>query len=103
MAANEIRLNDIGLDFIITIYSGGSIKDLSTFTTKQLIFRKPSGTSVTKTADFITDGTDGQIRYLTLAGDLDETGIWKIQARISDGGVNDKKTDMATFTVGENL
>ena len=64
--------------------------------------RKPSGTISTKTATFVSDGTDGKIHYTTVAGDLDETGMWKIQARVSNV-TSDKRTDIGTFTVGENL
>jgi hypothetical protein len=46
------------------------------------LFSKPDGAVVEKTAVFSTDGSDGKIRYITVDGDLDAIGKWKIQARV---------------------
>jgi hypothetical protein len=100
--SSEIRQNDINTRFLVTIYSGSAIKDISYATTKQMIFRKPSGTTVTKTANFVTDGTDGQLYYDTVSNDLDESGTWKLQCRVASAS-NDKKTDFSTFVVHQNL
>jgi hypothetical protein len=99
----EIHLNDAGLQFKITILQcNGTIKDISYATTKQIIFEKPSGTIVTKTATFFTDGTDGIIYYNTVDGDLDEEGIWHLQARIA--AINDdKRSDVVHFRVRDIL
>jgi len=82
MAANEIREGDIGTVLRLTVMDGADVQDISTATTTQMIFVKPSQTKVTKDAEFTTDGTDGQIQYVTVEGDLDETGVWQRQAYI---------------------
>lgn len=82
MAANEIHLNDIGTVFEITIQDGTSAIDVSGATTKQIIFQPPTGAKKTKTALNKTDGTDGIIKYTTVADDLDATGLWKYQAYV---------------------
>ena len=82
MPADEIRMEDIGTKFKITVKDGSSVVDISGATTKQLIFKKPGGTKLTKTAVFFTDGTDGIITYDTLSGDLDEDGMWKVQGYV---------------------
>lgn len=102
MPANEIHLNDSGVQFKITISDGSATKDISYAETKQFIFRKPSGTTLTKTAIFDTNGTDGVLKYTTVATDLDEVGIWKLQARVAATG-NDKRSDVTTFKVVENM
>ncbi len=79
----EVRLNDIGVEFLITIKDlEGVIVDLSTVTVKRFDFVKPSGTYIARTPDFYTDGTDGILKYLSINGDLDQEGIWQLQAHI---------------------
>ena len=50
--------------------------DLSTWTVLQIKYKKPSGASGTWTG--ILYGTE-TVRYVTLAGDIDETGEWQFQ------------------------
>lgn len=100
--AAEIHIEDIGTQFIITINDGSVAVDLSTASTKQIIFRKPSGSKITKNASFVNTGSDGKIKYTTLSGDLDEAGYWKIQVYLVIGS-NSWKTDMMIFRVYPNL
>lgn len=78
----EIHKGDIGTVFEVTVQENGAALNISSATTKQILLRKPSGTVLTKTASFVTDGTNGKISYTTVAGDLSEDGQWKIQAYI---------------------
>lgn len=101
------HVGDIGTVLLATISdtdsSGGtSAEDVSSATTMQIKLRKPSGTVLTKTASFYTDGTDGKIKYVTESGDLDEVGVWYIQALVvvSDGTFS---TNSVSFKVHENL
>ena len=103
MAANEIHKNDIGTKFLVTIYDGSSAVNVTSATsTKQIIFTKPSGTKMTKSASFNNDGTDGKIYYTSVADDLDEIGTYEIQGKvvITDGTFY---TDIQTFKVHRNL
>jgi hypothetical protein len=82
--ACEIHLNDIGTTFRLTILDcTDSFIDVSSALTKEIIFQKPDRTSVTKAALFFTDGSDGIIQYVTVADDLDMTGKWRIQAKVT--------------------
>ena len=63
MAANEIHVNDVGTQFLVTVTDGSSAVDISSATTKELIIKKPSGTKLTKATAFSTDGTDGKMKY----------------------------------------
>lgn len=78
----EIHLNDIGTNFEITILNDGVVVDISSATTKEIKFKKSNGSTFTQSVSFVTDGTDGKIKYLSVDGDLDLIGIWQIQARV---------------------
>jgi len=62
--------------------------DISAASSKSILFRKPNGTVVTKTATFTTDGTDGSIYYTTDETDLDVAGLWKFRAEVMVGARN---------------
>jgi len=77
MTTGQIFVGDIGTIFEATIKDqAGAVVDISTATTKQILFKKPTGVVLTKTASFTTTGSDGKIRYTTIAGDLDVSGVW---------------------------
>jgi len=102
MAAGEVHKNDIGTAFRVTVQDGDTVVDVSGATIKQIIFQKPSGTTVTQTATFVTDGTDGQIQYVTVSGDLDEAGKWIMQGYVVLAAWQGH-SDMYQFEVYENL
>ena len=101
MAADEIHVNDVGLVMEGTITDGGAV-DVSAATLKQIWLEDPSGDATGYTAGFKTDGTDGIISYTTALGDLDATGTWKIQAKVTLSGKT-FHSDVTTFTVHESL
>lgn len=90
--SNKVYVGDYGT--VVSINCG---EDVSGATVAQLKVQKPGGTIVTWTATVY--GTD-YLRYTIQDGDLDEAGVWKIQAAVtlpSWKGLG--KTD--TFTVYE--
>ena len=103
MPANEIHRSDIGTVFKVTIQDSTSAVNVSTATTKQMVFQKPGGSKLTKDAAFFTNGSDGIITYTTVSGDLDEEGMWKLQGYIILSGGNTFYTDIHTFKVYRNL
>lgn len=102
MAANEIHVNDFGTVFTVTVKDGSSAIDLSTATTKQIWFEKQDKSVLKKDATFVTDGTDGQIRYVIADGDLDTAGKWRIQAYYVNGA-GEWHSDTASFKVHANV
>ena len=102
MATQEVHLNDIGTALRVTIEEDGAALDISTATTKQILLVKPSMTKLTKTAVFVTDGTDGVIEYVTIAGDLDELGNYSIQGYIVMTGWTGH-SEVKQFKVYRNL
>lgn len=100
----EIHVGDVGTAFKITVKDEDeAVIDISTATLKQIWFQKADGTVVTKTASFVTDGTDGQMQYVTEDDDLDQTGKWKIQGYIEIGASRKVHTDISEFKVWPNL
>lgn len=97
-----IHLNDIGTRFEVTISDEGNIVDISTATTKEIIFGKPDSNILTKAASFVTDGTDGKIEYFSITGDLSVIGIWSIQSNLVLGS-GTWRSEIKEFEVLRNI
>ena len=91
---NEIHENDIGTEFIVTItecINGTDVPlDISTATLKQIVFTKSDKTKVVFPAVWTPissggtgNGSDGQISYTTVSGDLTPMGSFKIQGIVT--------------------
>ncbi len=99
----DIRLNDVGTLFKATIVDeNDAIVDISSATIMEFIFLKPNKTTLTTTATLYTDGTDGIMKYATVAGDIDQSGSFKVQGHVvlSTG---EWRTSILSFQVGCNL
>lgn len=97
-----VHQSDVGTVFELTIVDQDSaVVDIST-ATRQILFEKPSGATLTKTAALVTDGTDGKMKYVTIAGDLTPAGFWFVQGVVTIG-LNTWHTDALAFTVLPNL
>ena len=103
--ASEIHQNDIGTRFLITVKDDGNIVNISgvgASTVHQLNFRKPSDTVINRNATLQDVGISGVMFYDTVAGDLDEAGIYKMQAKVvTPSGTY--FTDVHTFKVHSNI
>ena len=98
----EVHKNDIGTKFLFTVKDGDSTTDISGASTKQIHFRKPSSSTLTKTASFETDGSNGQMYYTTVDGDIDEVGEWEAQVFL-DWGASEFRSNVVRFHVYNNL
>lgn len=78
----RLMLGDVGTTIKIRVVEDDLPVDVSACTSKQIIFEKPDTSVVTKDAEFTTDGSDGYIEYVTVSGDLDQTGLWSLQGYI---------------------
>lgn len=83
--ADTIKVGDIGTVFRLTIIdcSTQAVVDLSSQSAMVFNFKKPDGTIVQKTPVFTTDGTDGQVEYTTVSGDIDQAGQWFLQGNVT--------------------
>jgi hypothetical protein len=99
---SDIQENTVGLVIRLTIKEKGQTQNLSTSTVKQIIIGKPDGTKLTKTASFMTDGTDGVIQYVTVLGDLTPAGTFSVQSYLEMPDFQGKST-ISTFGVNANI
>ncbi len=102
MSVNEIHELDIGTVFRATIKDGSVVVDVSGATTQKMIFKPPKGAIKSKPTVFDSDGTDGKIKYTTIADDLDEVGFWELQAYIVMPS-GEWRSDIYSFEVFSNL
>lgn len=65
-----------------TVKEDGVVKDISAATVVELKFTQGETEQVV-TAALKTDGTDGIIRYVVTANDLNAVGVWEVRARIT--------------------
>lgn len=101
-----IHNGDVGTTFLLTITEadGTTAVDVSTATKLQMIFLQPDGVSMTKTAELNTTGTDGKIKYVAVAGDIDVVGTWQVQGYVEFGsGTSKYYSSVTEFMVYDNL
>jgi hypothetical protein len=103
----ELHKNDYGTVIKVLVKNldssgNAAVDDVSSFTTKQIILKKPDGTKLTKTASFTTDGTDGYIEYTVVDGDLDSVGDWELQVYLATVSAQ-WYSETNTFKVYDNL
>jgi len=94
MSYTNLHVNDHGWTAKLRLLEDGQPLDISTFSTLEVEWIRPDGTSFTRTASFDTDGRDGVIRYIVEPGTLDRPGRWGIRARIANAS-----TDIRSETV----
>lgn len=104
MAANEVHLNDIGTVFELTMKDGDDVVDISGATTLEIHFEKPTTpiSTVVKTASLKATGVDGVMYYVTVDGDLDTLGKWRVQGKVTLP-TGTWSSDISTFKVHKNL
>lgn len=99
----SVQQNAIGVAIIATVKEDGVVVNIAAVSTKQLVFKKPNGITITKTASFVTDGTDGQLQYITEADFLDASGLWRVQGYVLFPAGFNGRSDITTFQVRDNL
>ena len=99
----SFQAGSVGVTLTITIKENGQAVDISSATALVIKFDKPYGNGIfTKDAEFVTNGTDGKIKYVMEEGVLDEPGEWKVQALITlPAGI--VPSNIGIFNVMENL
>ena len=98
-----LQRDGIGYAITVTIEDeNGSAVDVSGASTLSMVLQDPSNNNTTKTAVNNTDGTDGKIKYVTVSGDLDEAGRWRVQCNVIDASTN-RWTTVGHFHVVANL
>lgn len=100
--ANFFVLGDFGLPITVEVVDkSDNFLDISAATTVNIVLKKPDGSILTKTAAFVTDGTDGKITYVVESGVLSVTGQWTARAQVIITPTVDYKTKQGDFKVLE--
>jgi hypothetical protein len=96
-----VYTGDVGVDIILTVTSpSGEVMDLSSATEKTLHLNRPGANGhFDKPLSFITDGTDGKVKYTTETGVLDTAGMWHVQGYFEFPGDKKWHTGIAQFHV----
>jgi hypothetical protein len=102
MGRLEIHQEDVGTTFLAEVADEGRSVDVSQAGIS-FVFQKPDSSSVVHPGEFITDGVDGQVRYVTQGGDLDQSGEWKMQLCVEFADLTRFSSDWKHFTVHPNL
>jgi len=102
----QIHEDEIGTRFLITVKDcqSGSGIDITTALYKQLNFKKPDDSILTRSPSVFADGSaqSGVMYYDSVAGDFEEPGLYKLQAKISFPS-GTYYTDIYSFKVNYNL
>jgi hypothetical protein len=111
----QVHVGDIGTVFYAIVKDETSAYvDISAASTRQMFFRKPSGSVLTKTASYVAayTGADPDViagvvgkavmQWTTINGDIDAAGAWSYQGSVVIGA-GSWKTDIHAFTVDANL
>ena len=94
MSDVKIHIGDSGVDTVVRFIHQGLPYDVSNASSNNIIFKSPDGTVKERAATFVTDGTDGRIKYTLQSQDIDKPGIWKIWGSVTTlNGTRTSDTD----------
>jgi hypothetical protein len=80
----------------------GEVLDISGYTTLTVKITGPTDQAFSRDADFVTDGTDGELGFYLQENDLDEEGEWKAQPILEKAGES-VPGEVLEFYVEESL
>lgn len=85
----RLRCGDVGVPLVLILKTGGVARDISGALTREVTIYRPDGTTVTRSATFVTDGTDGYLQLLTIATDTAPggnqlPGRYRYRGRVAD-------------------
>ena len=98
----EFGLGDIGNTLILTVLEDDVAKDISNASTKEYFIKRPNEVGVKVTTPFNTNGSDGKLKYVFIAGDLDIVGLYEVQVSLVTPLWTGKSSSFF-FTVRETL
>lgn len=97
--------NDIGVALVAELRVTGTkpgvadvAYDLTDVVSVTVLIRKPSGTTVSKTGT-VYNARKGEVRYVTVSGDLDQVGTYTWQAQVVPAAGQVLHSAMDTFQV----
>ena len=98
----QLTRGAVGVPFVATVQdpATNTARDLSSYTSRWIVFRKPSGKVEVLTATFTTDGTDGKVQALSTENLLDEIGVYYWSARLRKTADSFDASEVRTEIVG---
>ena len=103
MSKIEIQQGNVGTVVRVNFKTqAGAVLDISSSSTREIIFRSPGGVRLAKAGTFATDGTDGALDYVTESAFLNESSTWRLQGHVVISG-QDFSTEIDDFEVLANL
>jgi len=107
----HIHVDDIGTEMQIEVQTQDPVTkecsalDISGAESQTITIRRPDGSSRTAAATFVTDGTDGLMQILSIAGDFPTAGPgYRYQGHVVfTAGTDEKSTAVQEFEVFPNL
>lgn len=102
---DELQIGNIGSVIVIRVVEDESPVDISGVNGKFIRMKPPSGATVEHTAEFVTNGTDGLMRYVTTSTDLPagSHGQWYVQGKITYASGNVFYTEVLGIKVRQNI
>lgn len=97
-----LHSGDYGTTFDLEIRDGDTVLDPSVFSSGSHVFRLPDQTTFIKASGSIITSSGSYFRYTSVEGDIVQTGIWTLQAVVTDG-VGKWRSDVWQFAVYPNL
>lgn len=103
MPNQSCQADDVAVVLIVQIVDpAGAVIDVSAATNMVIKLGLPDGATKDLTAVLHTNGTDGKIKYTTIAGDLAQVGAYRIQGKLNvAGGL--KSSFVGSFSVLDNI
>lgn len=100
---NFCQIKNAGIQLVITFLDeNGNLLDIYGATNLTIALQAPDGTQTSFPAQYVTNGLDGQIFYVTTATDLTEAGLWYVQGQVTIGGAV-LTTALGQFEANSNL
>lgn len=102
MANGHVHVNDLGLGFLGAVTDpDGVVRAISPADTLTILFRKPDGSTFARAAS-VANGPSGLMQYVTVLGDLDQPGLWRVQGSVAQSGTL-LYGDVVSFRVFPNI
>lgn len=100
----DIHVGDEGTELRFWLTDAGAVVDLQLATTMNLFLKSPVDpwTVSTYAMAFVTDGTDGGLKYVLTTGNVNIDGAWSAQVHVITPSGSWKST-VVTINVARNL
>ena len=85
MMAGDIHVGDTPLETLEIKDQKGNIVNINSATTMKLLFKRPDGSTFTRTAVHTTNGEDGLMEYQIVTADYDMPGWWRKEGYVVIG------------------